>query len=144
MSDLVGKCQCGRVTVTFTTANAATLQPRACQCSFCRRHGSHTVSDPAGKVVFRADRGVLHRYQFAMRSADFLICSHCGVYVGVVARLDGADYAAVNAVGSDLGELAGRPAAKVYLDQETRAERDARRRKIWSPAQVIEAAPAAA
>jgi hypothetical protein len=97
------------------------------------------VSDPAGKVVFSADRGVLHRYQFGMHSAEFLICSHCGVYVGVVARIDGADYAAVNAVGSDLGELAARPAVKVFLDDETRPERDGRRRKLWTPARVIEA-----
>jgi hypothetical protein len=144
VTDFLGKCQCGRVTVTFTTDNAATLQPRACQCSFCRRHGSHTMSDPAGRIVFRADRGAIDRYQFAMRSADFLMCANCGVYVGVVARIDGADYAAVNVVGSDIAELAARPAVKVYLDQETRAERDARRRRIWSPAQVIEAAPAAA
>jgi hypothetical protein len=128
--------------VAFTTANAATLQPRACQCSFCRRHGSHTASDPAGRIVFTAEMGVLHRHQFGMRSADFLICSDCGVYVGVVARIDGADYAAVNAVGADLAELAARPAVKVNLDQETRPERDARRRKMWSPAKVVETPPA--
>jgi hypothetical protein len=144
VEELIGKCQCGRVTVAFTTASAATLQPRACQCSFCRRHGSHTVSDPAGRVVFTAGKGALHRHQFGMRSADFLICSDCGVYVGVVARIDGADYAAVNAVGTDLAELAARPAVKVYLDQETRPERDARRRKMWSPARVIESMAAGA
>jgi hypothetical protein len=144
VADILGKCQCGRVVVTFTTANAAVLEPRACQCSFCRRHGAHTVSDPAGQVVFKAERGVIHRHQFGMRSADFLICSDCGVYVGVVARVDGADYAAVNAVGVDFSELAARTAVKVNLDQETRPERDARRKRIWSPAKVIESVPVGA
>jgi hypothetical protein len=142
--DILGKCQCGRVAVTFTTANAALLQTRACQCSFCRRHGAHTVSDPAGQVVFQAERGVIHRHQFGMRSADFLICSDCGVYVGVVARIDGADYAAVNAVGVDFAEIAARQPVKVNLDQETRPERDARRKRLWSPAKVIESAPVGA
>jgi hypothetical protein len=138
MTELRGKCQCGRLTVAFTTASVDALSLRACQCSFCRRHGSHTASDPAGRIVFTAEPGALHRHQFGMRSADFLICKDCGVYVGVVARINGADYAAVNVVGSDIAELAAQPATKVNLDGETRPERDARRLRMWSPATVIE------
>jgi hypothetical protein len=79
-----------------------------------------------------------------MRSAEFLICRHCGVYVGVVARIDGKDYAAVNVVGTDMAEFAARPPVKVDVSNETRAERDARRQRSWSPAGVIEAPPAGA
>jgi hypothetical protein len=144
VTDFTGKCQCGRVTVTFTTANPDAIQPRACQCSFCRRHGSHTVSDPNGRIVFRGEPGAIHRYQFGMKSADFLICGNCGTYVGVVARINGADYASVNVVGSDIAELVQRPPNKVYLDSETRPERDARRLRNWSPARVVESPAAGA
>ncbi len=144
MPDFRGTCQCGRVAVTFTTAGPDAVQVRACQCSFCRRHGAHTVTDPAGKIEFSAERGAISRHVFGMRSAEFMFCSTCGVYLGVVARIDGADYACVNAVGVDYAEFAGRPAVKVNLDQETRPERDARRKNNWSPARVIETVPVGA
>ena len=49
---LEGGCHCGRLRVAFTTATALTELPlRACQCTFCRRHGALTTSDPAGEVV---------------------------------------------------------------------------------------------
>ena len=32
------------------------LQVRACQCSFCRRHGAKTVSDPNGRLTLTARR----------------------------------------------------------------------------------------
>jgi hypothetical protein len=135
---LNGQCQCGRVRVAFTTADPAALKPRACQCSFCRRHGSHTVSDPAGKVVISADEGDIHRHRFALRVTDFLVCTHCGVYVGAVARVNGTDYASINAVGVDFPELATREAVPFTFDAETREEREARRLKSWTPAVVVE------
>ena len=58
---------------------------RACQCRFCRSHGAHTTSDPGGSIAFQiADPGKLNRYRFGSRSADFLICRECGVYVAAV------------------------------------------------------------
>ena len=138
MAEFLGKCQCGRVAVSLITASPDSLQPRACGCSFCRRHGAHTVSDPSGRVTVTAEVGALHRHQFGMRSADFLICVHCGVYIGALANLSGVDYAAINAVGVDFALLAARPPVPVDVENESREERDTRRRRTWTPATVVE------
>jgi len=56
---------------------------------FCRAHGAHTTSDPAGTLAFKCtDPSRVQRYRFAGRLADFFICSECGVYLG--ARLETA------------------------------------------------------
>src|SRR5437868_9753855 len=79
-------CHCGALAFTFETAiPGSRWQIRACQCSFCRRHAARTTSDPAGRVSFRLrDTGSLLRYRFGLRTADFLVCHHCGVYMAAV------------------------------------------------------------
>ena len=67
-----GACHCGAIRVEFETA--APLAPRACQCSFCRKHGARTVSDPEGTAELRLAPETL-RYRFASRAADYLLCS---------------------------------------------------------------------
>ena len=71
---------------------------RACQCSFCRAHGARTTSDPGGTVRFAVrDRAALQRYRFGLKTADFLICRSCGVFVAAVMEEDGRRYATMNA-----------------------------------------------
>ena len=56
-STFAGTCHCGAIRGTLAaTKPAAELQVRACQCSFCTRHGAMTVSDPAGRATFEIDR----------------------------------------------------------------------------------------
>ena len=44
---LNGSCHCGAVHVQLDPGKpVAELALRACQCSFCRRQGSRTTSDP--------------------------------------------------------------------------------------------------
>src|SRR5512133_1941599 len=94
-----GRCHCGAVEVAFEPTQAASeLQLRECACSFCRRHGATSLTDPAGKleITLRAPAEV-SRYRFALRTADFLVCRTCGVYVGASCTIDGATYATLNA-----------------------------------------------
>jgi hypothetical protein len=53
-----GRCHCGAVEVAFEPTQAASeLQLRECACSFCRRHGATSLTDPAGKLErLRGDR----------------------------------------------------------------------------------------
>src|SRR5258706_6201003 len=78
-----GSCHCGAIVFTFHASQPpARWTVRACQCSFCRAHGARTTSDPNGSVTFKiADASKLVRYRFETRSTDFLVCSHCGVYL---------------------------------------------------------------
>src|SRR5436190_940430 len=56
---------------------------RACQCAFCRAHAALSCSDPNGTLAFvERETGVLARYRFGLKTADFLLCMRCGVYNG--------------------------------------------------------------
>ena len=136
-----GACHCGRIEVSFETAKTSDqIQVRACQCGFCTRHHGRTVSDPDGRVAFRASPGALKRYRFATRSADFLLCAECGAYMGVVMQADGELYGIVNATGARIEALANRPPDPMDYSAETVEARTARRKRVWSPAEVLEQA----
>ena len=134
MSEHRGGCHCGAVQVTFDSARApAETQVRACQCTFCRAHGGLTVSDPQGSVRIEARRDALVRYRFGLKTADFLICGRCGVYLGATCEVDGRRYAVIN-----INALADRaaftmPVAPVVYDGENAVERVARRKQRWTP-----------
>src|SRR5690606_34244006 len=47
-----GGCHCGAIVIDFESAvSAEETEVRACQCTFCRKHGSRAVSDPGGKLT---------------------------------------------------------------------------------------------
>ena len=90
MTTLRGQCHCGNIEVVLTTAlSPEQLRLRACTCSFCRRHRARIISDPAGQleIVVHSDRN-LSRYRFGLKTADFLLCRECGVYVGAAISIE--------------------------------------------------------
>lgn len=96
---LRGGCHCGRLRVAFSTSlDPAGIQPRACDCSFCQKHGAAYVSDPSGHLsIGMAEPDDLHRYRQGSQTAEFLFCWHCGVLVAVIFDHDSRIYGAVNA-----------------------------------------------
>lgn len=133
-----GGCHCGNLEVSFDTSQSpASLQLRECGCTFCRKHGQVSVSDPAGKLEVRVrDAGAISRYQFGLRASEFLICRRCGVYVAAVCTIDGRTYATLNAnTLADRGAFTQRP-VPVDFDAENVEQRLARRRRAWTPAVV--------
>ena len=130
-----GKCRCGAVSLVYTTSIAPSgWSVRACQCFFCRAHGACATSDPSGTVRFEvANSGSLVRYQFGLRTAQFLICRRCGVYVAAVITTPRGRFATINVNVLDPSPE-GLPAAQVITyEQETRAQRIARRGQKWTP-----------
>ena len=93
-----GSCHCGAIGWTYRTELAPwQWQVRSCQCSFCRRHATRCTSDPAGSAEFSiVDAEALHRYRFGLRSAEFLMCRRCGVYIGACADGPGGRFATLN------------------------------------------------
>src|SRR5437764_12445531 len=93
-----GSCHCGAIAFTFETSRSpAVWQIRACQCGFCRRHAALTTSDPEGRVAFRIGKeDTLVRYRFGLRTADFLLCRNCGVYLGAVLTSSRGQFATFN------------------------------------------------
>lgn len=130
-----GGCHCGAIRMTYSSAvPAAEHALRACQCSFCRRHGSIAVSDPDGAVEIRiGDEAKASRYRFGLGTADYIVCRECGVYVAAVMTEGGKSWsvAIVNAL-DDRVDFAG-PVEPVDFSAEDEGDRRARRRARWTP-----------
>lgn len=93
-----GSCHCGNISVVMHLAgNPGAYAPRACDCDFCRKHAAAYLSDPQGKLAITvrdADRA--GHYRQGSGSAEFLLCTRCGVLIGVCYAEAGRRYAAVN------------------------------------------------
>jgi hypothetical protein len=131
-----GVCHCRAIGFVYRTALPPRDWPiRACQCSFCRTHAALSTSDPAGSLEFREHSpGALHRYRFGRRTADFLVCRICGVYIGAVLQSGTRSFGIINVrvLTSLLEQLPD--ASPMSYDGEEAAERVARREKRWTPA----------
>jgi len=143
MSRLEGQCHCGTVRVSLEGVAAADLPLRACQCRFCRRHGAISTSHPDARITIAAAEGGLTRYRFGQKLSDFLICAHCGCYIGSLAETDVGPIAILNIRGVDLPGFAGREPEPMTYDGETPEARTARRKARWSPAVLTVLQPSA-
>jgi hypothetical protein len=132
-----GSCHCGALKVIYTSVvPPAETEVRACQCSFCRRHGSRAISDPGGQVVIEAEQGALKRYRFGLGTADYFLCANCGVYLAAVMTEGQRSWSVVIVNALDDAESFGRPALPMVYDAEDEAARRARRRARWTPTTV--------
>jgi hypothetical protein len=134
-ADYAGSCHCGAIGFTYRSG----IEPpdwsiRACQCSFCRAHDALSTSDPAGQILFIASKPEsLQKYRFGLRTADFLLCRECGVYIGAVIVSAGSAYGIINVhalkeTPDDLAEVAA-----ISYDAEDAAGRVSRREERWTP-----------
>jgi hypothetical protein len=127
-----GGCHCGNLSVRFESDRTpAELGVRSDTCGFCKKHLVRSTSDPHGAMhLHAADPSLVERYRFGTRTADFLICRRCGVYVA--ACMDAFAVLNVNVLdGRD--EFLAQPIKISDLDGESLEERLARRRARWTP-----------
>lgn len=130
-----GSCHCGALTYVYHTERPPhEWAVRACQCSFCRAHGARTTSDPRGSVAFHvAQPHRLRRYRFGHRSTDFLICAHCGVYIGALTRDSDSLFAIINTNALRPLPTGLKEAVSVSYETEGAGMRTERRRVRWTP-----------
>ena len=130
-----GKCHCGNISFSLTwEPSPAEIPARACTCSFCTKHGGVWTSNPAGalKVVVQ-DPALVSKYEFGTGTAEFHICTRCGVVPVVTSRIDGRLYAVVSVhafEGVDPSLLRHAP-TPMSFDGEDEASRLARRKRNW-------------
>lgn len=135
MTEYRGGCHCGILKVIYRTAmDPASWPLRHDGCSFCRRHSVVATSDPAGEVAFEnADDARIRRYRFAQRSAEFLICGECGVFVAALTETDAGRRAVINVRVLDGISLNFGAVLEARFDDETPMQRAARRSRNWTP-----------
>jgi hypothetical protein len=137
-SPLTGSCHCGAIRATFyPSIPHEALQVRACQCSFCIRHGAKTTSDPAGRARFEIDGAALSWYRFETRTGTSLICNRCGTFAGGIIEDGDNVWSFVNARGLNIAEFRHRVGEPKHYDSETLEQRVARRRSMWTPTEIV-------
>jgi hypothetical protein len=130
-----GGCHCGNLTYAFeASAPLEALGLRRDMCRFCRAHGARNTSDPNGAMHIRVrDAAKLSRYRFGLKTADFLVCRDCGVYIGALLEDGGRAWFTVNVNTFREKPPPDFPAVPQDFDSEDTHTRIARRKAKWTP-----------
>ena len=76
-----GKCHCGNIVFALDwPGSTGDVVGRACNCTFCIKHGGVWTSNPDAKlsVAFQQNAAV-SKYSLGTATATFHICMRCGV-----------------------------------------------------------------
>lgn len=130
-----GRCHCGNITWTLVwDPDPVEIPARACTCTFCVKHGGVWTSNPAGKLEVRIGEPALaSRYRFGTKTADFHVCTRCGVVPVVSCDMDGRQYAVVNVNTIENTDRALFRQGSASFDGEGTGDRLARRARHWIP-----------
>ena len=130
-----GSCHCKNISFSLDwEPEPPEISARACDCSYCTKHSGVWTSTPKGRLeVTVRDAASTSRYVFGTRTAEFHICSSCGVVPVVTSRIGGRLYAvvSVNAFEGIPPTLLKRAGAS--FQEEGEEIRLARRMRYWIP-----------
>lgn len=134
MPETRGACYCGniRIIASFSESLAA-LNPRACDCDFCKKHGAAYVSDPKGSLALQIGNDLeVIRFRQGSNTAEMLLCRTCGVLVGALYRESRRLFGTLNVKALDsrlsFGPEQGVSPKLLSPDQKVRRWRD-----VWFP-----------
>jgi hypothetical protein len=130
-----GKCHCGNISFSLTwEPDPAEIQARACSCSFCIKHGGVWTSNPKGALEIAVkDPSLVSRYMHGTRTAEFHVCSRCGIVPVVTSRIDDQLYAVVSVNAFEDVDPSLLRRASTSFDGEGTDSRLARRKRNWIP-----------
>lgn len=128
-----GGCHCGNIGFALRwDPDPVQIATRACGCSFCVAHGGVWTSKPDGELVVAVrEPAALSKYLFGTRTAEFQVCSHCGVVPLVTCEIDGRVYAVVNVNTFRDIEPSLLQRANADFEGENAAARLERRKRNW-------------
>jgi hypothetical protein len=128
-----GSCHCGNITFALRwEPEPLEIPARACTCSFCVKHGGVWTSCPTGslKLAIRQPSRV-SRYTFGTRTAEFHVCSACGIVPVATSRIDGRLYAVVSVSAFEGVEPSLLRRGSATFDGENEQARLTRRARNW-------------
>jgi hypothetical protein len=134
-----GKCHCGNISFALDwQPEPAEIVARACTCSFCTKHGGVWTSCPSGSLEITVDQpSLVSKYAFGTRTAEFHVCTVCGIVPVVTCRIDQRLYAVVSVNAFENVDPAMLRRSSAAFDAEDQAARLARRRRNWTPASYV-------
>jgi hypothetical protein len=128
-----GGCHCGNISFTLDwIPEPREIPARVCTCSFCTKHGGVWTSCPGGALKLSVkDRARVSKYAFGTRTAEFHICSECGIVPVVTSRINGREYAVVSVNAFEGIDPVLVRKAPITFDAESPETRLERRKRSW-------------
>ena len=130
---ICASCHCGNIAFALDwSPEPLEIPARACACTFCVKHGAVWTSCPSGSLRIRiANPTLASRYAFATGTADFHVCSRCGVVPLATSRIEDRLFAVVNVNTFDDVDASPLRRSSSTLDGESGDVRLARRARNW-------------
>lgn len=130
---ITGACHCRNISFTLDwQPEPKAIPARACSCSFCVKHGGVWTSCPTGSLAVRfEDPARVSTYAFGTKTAEFHVCSTCGVVPVVTSSVGGRMVAVVSVNAFENVDPALLQRATVSFDGEGEGDRLARRQRNW-------------
>ncbi len=128
-----GGCHCGNISYRLHwPGDGAEIPVRACGCSFCIKHGGAWTShrDSALIAAIR-DESTISKYGFGTKTADFYVCSTCGVVPFVISAIEDHLYAVINVNTFEGVDPSSFVRAEANFDGEDTGSRLERRKRNW-------------
>ncbi len=93
-----GSCHCGNIAFRLDwSPDPAEIPARACDCTFCVKHGGVWTSYPGGALeVAIREPAKVSKYAFGTKTADFHVCTACGAVPVATSQIEGRLYAVVS------------------------------------------------
>lgn len=137
--NIEGKCHCGNITYRLRWPGEGTEIPvRACSCTFCTKHGGVYTSHPDAALAAAVhDRDLVSHYRFGTGTAEFYLCSRCGVVPFVTSMIEDNLYAVVNVNSFEGIDPSRFSRAVADFDGETTESRLDRRKRNWIPSVTV-------
>ncbi|MDP6706172.1 MAG: hypothetical protein QF893_07515 [Alphaproteobacteria bacterium] len=128
-----GRCHCGNISYVLRWPGEGTKIPvRACSCTFCTKHGgTYTSHRDAELAVIVHDEAFVSQYRFGTETAEFHLCSRCGVVPFVTSMIEGKLYAVVNVNSFEGIDPSCYSRAVTDFDGEKTEDRLDRRKRNW-------------
>lgn len=128
-----GRCHCGNISFKLTwEPEPKEIPARACDCSFCTKHGGVWTSCNTGSLKVTVDNpSLVSKYSFGTKTAQFHICSRCGIVPVVTSQIEGRIYAVVSVNAFERVEASLLKRAPASFEGENEAARLSRRTKNW-------------
>jgi hypothetical protein len=128
-----GRCHCGNISFKLVwEPEPKEIPARACDCSFCTKHGGVWTSCNTGSLrVTMVDPSLVSRYSFGTKTAQFHICSRCGIAPVVTSLIEGQTYAVVSVNAFEGIDHSLLTRASASFEAEDATARLSRRKRNW-------------
>ena len=131
-----GGCHCGNIQFKLAwPEDTPQIGVRECGCSFCQKHGGEWTSHRDAELDIQIeDGGSVSKYRFGTATADFYVCSGCGVVPFVVSNIEDRLFAVVNVNTFEKNANVSFSHSATDFDGEELGDRLDRRQRNWIPA----------